>query len=353
MIRSDHWKFSRQVLPGVFSVTLPLPGEKPGPVNAYLFKGKDNITLLDTGTSKGFEILKSALAEHGLTCDDIDRIVLTHSHIDHYGAVKKILRASSSFIDVAGNFARTVSIATGLGVSRKTMGDFLSLMGVPPLVRNSMRVLSSAFALLGEKCRVTSFIKEGQTITMGDYDCRVIETPGHTTDSICLYVEQDNVLFSGDHILPHITPNAFVMLEEGRPLPTRLSQKEFYESVDKVNRLAPCLVFPAHGRPMEDLAAVTRMYAENFSQRENLILGIITGGESVVYRIARKLFPRLNTARLPLEIFLAVSEVYTHIQMLEFRGIVATRVEGDRLIISPATDAGQAPAMVGEKRPLL
>lgn len=327
MSRSNGWKLSREVMPGVFSITLPLPGEKPGPVNVYLFKGRRTITLLDAGTSKAFGVLKKALAEHGLTVDDIDRIVLTHSHIDHYGAVKKILRTSASPIDVAGNFVRTTSIATGLGVSRTTMGDFLSLMGVPPVVRNSMRILSTAFALLGEKCRVTTFLKEGQVIPMGDYDCRVIETPGHTVDSICLYAERENVLFSGDHILPHITPNAFVMLEEGRPLPERLSQKEFYDSVDKINRLAPRTVFPAHGRPIDNLAGVTRMYADNFRQREGLILNLVASGEAVVYKIARKLFPRLNTARLPLEIFLAVSEVYTHVQMLEFKGAVTTRVE--------------------------
>lgn len=335
MDEKDNFNFSVRVMPGVFRVTLPLPGEKPGPVNVYLFIGRDNTTLLDSGTSKGFGILKNALAEHGLTFDDIDRIVLTHSHIDHYGAVKKILRAAASPVDVAGNFVRTTSIATGLGVSRATMNEFLSLMGVPAMVRNSMRVLSSAFALLGEKCRVTTRISEGRVLSMGDYACRVIETPGHTVDSICLYAEKENVLFSGDHILPHITPNAFVMLEEDRPLPKRMSQKEFYESVDKINRLAPRTVFPAHGRPIENLAEVTAMYKENFSQRENLIMGIIAEGESVVYKIARKLFTNLNTARLPLEIFLAVSEVYTHVQMLEYKQMVGTHLENGLLIITP------------------
>lgn len=350
MPQGDGWKLSREVMPGVFRVTLPLPGEKPGPVNVYLFKGSRNITLLDAGTSKGVGVLKSALAELGLTFDDIDRIVLTHSHIDHYGAVRKILRASSSPIDVAGNFVRTVSIATGLGVSRKTMGDFLSLMGVPAVIRNSMRVLSAAFALLGEKCRVTSFLKEGQVISLGDYDGRVIETPGHTVDSICLYAERENVLFSGDHILPHITPNAFVMLEEGKPLPERLSQKEFYDSLDKINRLAPRMVFPAHGRPIDNLAEVTRMYADNFRQREGLILDIVRSGESLVYKIARRLFPNLNTARLPLEIFLAVSEVYTHLQMLEYSQRVRTRLENGLLIVSPA-EPGQGRVITGEKFP--
>ena len=335
MIQKNQLRFSTRVMSGVYRVILPLPGEKPGPVNAYLFIGRNNVTLLDSGTSKGFGLLQQALAEHGLSFDDIDRIVLTHSHIDHYGAVRKILRAAVSPVDVAGNFEKTASIATGLGVSRETMSRFLTVMGVPFVVRNSMRVLSSAFALLGEKCRVTTRISEGEVIPLGDYACRVIETPGHTVDSICLHAERENVLFSGDHILPHITPNAFVMLEEGRPLPSRMSQKEFYASIDRINQVAPRLVFPAHGSPIEKLTEVTDMYRKNFQQREELIMGIIRQGESVVYKIARRLFTSLNTARLPLEIFLAVSEVYTHVQVLEDKQRIKTRLEKDRLIISP------------------
>ncbi len=329
-------KRSREVLPNVYCITLPLPGAKPGPVNVYLFQGKDTLTLLDAGTAKTFKMLTRALAEHGLTCNDIDRIVITHSHIDHYGAVKKILRASPSFTDVAGNFVKTKSIATGLGVSKKTLNDFLCLMGVPWIVRNSMRGLSTIFTMLGEKCRVTTFLREGDEIFLGDYACRVIETPGHTVDSICLWAEAEKVLFSGDHILPHITPNAFVMLEEGHPLPQRKSQQEFYSSVEKINRLQPRMVFPAHGHPIDNLTEITRMYTDNFRQREALIIDIVAAGETVVYRMARKLFPNLNTARLPLEIFLAVSEVYTHLQMLESRHRVTIYPENGILKVRPA-----------------
>ncbi|MFZ5563954.1 MAG: MBL fold metallo-hydrolase [Thermodesulfobacteriota bacterium] len=318
---------SRRVADGIFSIRLPLPGDKPGPVNVYLFVGGKNITLLDTGTSKAFDVLEAALAEHGLCCGDIDRIVLTHSHIDHYGSVQKILRRAGRPVEIAGNFRQPVSIATGIGVSRQTMGDFLALMGVPLAVRHLMRVLSVVFSAMGESCEVTTRIGENDRVAMGDYECRVIETPGHTRDSICLYHEPAGMLFSGDHVLPHITPNAFVMLKDGEPLPRRLSQKEFYGSIEKVRGLSPAVVFPAHGRPITDLEAVVRMYLESYRERDRLILSILEkGGAQSVYTVARRLFPNLRLARLPLEIFLAVSEVYTHVQLLEERGLVKTGV---------------------------
>ncbi|MFW6236793.1 MAG: MBL fold metallo-hydrolase [Desulfosudaceae bacterium] len=324
---------SRQMAAGIHRITLPLPGNKPGPVNVYLFIGTDHIALLDAGTARGFDTLCRALAELGLACEDIDRILLTHSHIDHYGAVKKILRASRSPIEVAGNFEKTASIATGLGVSRRTMGDFLALMGVPPLVRTAMRTLSSAFSLLGEKCRVSHRVGEGAEVRMGDYRLRVLETPGHTIDSICLFDDRTGMLFSGDHVLPHITPNAFVMLEEGRPLPSRLSQQEFYDSLEKVSRLNPRIIYPAHGQPITDFPSIRDMYVDNFTERENRILEILGDAEMSVYALARRLFPNLNTARLPLEIFLAVSEVYTHVQVLEDKGQVQIGTGGGGLVI--------------------
>ncbi|MDY6831890.1 MAG: MBL fold metallo-hydrolase [Thermodesulfobacteriota bacterium] len=325
---------SRKIANGIFSIRLPLTGDKPGPVNVYLFAGKNNVTLLDTGTAGAFGVLQKALAEHGMGCGDIDRIVLTHSHIDHYGSVQKILRAACRPVDIAGNFTQPVSIATGIGVSRQTMGAFLALMGVPLAVRHLMRVLSVVFSSMGESCEVTTRIQEPDSVEMGDYTFRVIETPGHTRDSICLYHGATGMLFSGDHVLPHITPNAFVMLRENEPLPRRLSQKEFYGSIEKVRALSPTVVYPAHGRAITDLEAVVRMYTTSYRNRNRLILAILEKGEQSIYQVARRLFPNLRTARLPLEIFLAVSEVYTHVQVLEEQGLVKTGPAGGVLMVS-------------------
>lgn len=52
---------------------MPLPGKKPGPVNAYLFTGS-NVTLLDTGALKAFPVLVQSLDSLGMTCADIEQI---------------------------------------------------------------------------------------------------------------------------------------------------------------------------------------------------------------------------------------------------------------------------------------
>ena len=215
---------------GIYRIIHPLAGKKPGPVNAYLFTGT-TVTLLDTGTLKSFPVLQRTLGELGMTCADIDQIVLTHGHIDHYGAAKKVIAAAGG--------------------------------------------------------------------------------------SISLYIEKEGILFRGDHILGHITPNAFVMLESDFVLPRRMSQVEFYDSLRKIEELAPRIVYPAHGEPIEDEGKTIGMFREQFLLRQNSILSMLAGEESTVYDIGRKLFPDIRGKRLPLEIFLMVSEVYTHLQVLE------------------------------------
>jgi len=84
---------------GIYRIIHPLAGKKPGPVNAYLFTGT-TVTLLDTGTLKSFPVLQRTLGELGMTCADIDQIVLTHGHIDHYGAAKKVIAAAGGSISL-------------------------------------------------------------------------------------------------------------------------------------------------------------------------------------------------------------------------------------------------------------
>ncbi len=311
----------REIHPGIHRIILPLAGKKPGPVNAYLFNGTA-VTLLDTGTLKSAPVLEQALAGLGVGFPDIDQIVLTHGHIDHYGAARKIISAAGSDISVLAHEEDRTLVEHGLEVPRMQFIRYYRLMGVPMIFQFSLQLLRWFFSSMAEPCSISRFISGGDTILMGDYEATVIETPGHTRGSISLYLEKEGILFPGDHILGHITPNAFVMLETDFVLPRRMSQVEFYDSLRKIEEIGPRVVYPAHGEPIEDVRKTIAMFREQFLQRQNNILSIVSAGEFTVYEIGRKLFPDIRGKRLPLEVFLAVSEVYTHLQVLEKEKIV-------------------------------
>jgi glyoxylase-like metal-dependent hydrolase (beta-lactamase superfamily II) len=318
-----RYKLSREILPDIYSITLPLPGKRPGPVNVYLFKG-GTVTLIDTGMVQTAGLLEKALGEHDLRFSDIDRIIATHGHPDHYGAAKKIVRAGRA--KVAAHPEDIAAVENGMDVSRKRYKIFLKLMGVPQSVGILLRLLFVFFSQMAENCAVDMVINDGDEIDIGRYRAKIIGTPGHTKGSICVFLEKEKVLFCGDTIIEHITPNAFLMLDEKEKLPVRLSQNEFYESLVKIKNLLPSMIYSAHGKAVSDLDQMIDGYKKAFAERQEKVLSLVRSGEKNVYRIARLLFPEIGGIPLPLEIFLSISEVYTNIQVLRKNGKVSFNI---------------------------
>lgn len=311
-----------------------MPGKSPGPVNTYLFRGRYNITLLDSGTIFTGRLLRKGLAHLGLRIEDVDRIVLTHGHVDHFGGLKAI---RSKFLKTASIYAHKEdieAIESGAEASPSAYRHFLTFTGAPIGLRMGVSTTFAMFKFFSGGCRVDYALQDDDTISMGDYEARIVATPGHTRGSVCVYLEEDGVLFSGDHILGHITPNALVMLEENRTLPKRLSQREYFDSLDRIAALDPKVVHPAHGDTIEKFRDVQQLYQNNYSQRKKTILTTIRAHpEKSIYQLARKLFPQVNANWSHMDLFLAISEIYTHIQVLEAEGYVKTQINNKRIYV--------------------
>ena len=321
----------KEIHPGIFRIRLPLPGKKPGPVNAYLFKG-ETITLVDTGTPLSIKQLKQGLAQTGVRFQDIDQIILTHGHIDHYSGTRLILRKKKAKARVFAHKADVSEIETGADAPLKAYHRFLFRAGIPLMTRLMIIIMFRWYQFLSLTCRVDTYIKNNDTIKLGNYEGRIIETPGHTRGSVCIHLETENILFSGDHILSHITPIALPMIDSQNWLPIRKSQDEFYQSLQTIEKINPKVIFPAHGPAVTDFNETLAMYKDCFKKRQNNLMLLIETTESrTLYQTALQLFPNLDRKRLLLEIFLAISEVYTHIQILEKEGRVVTTIKNGKL----------------------
>ncbi|MBT3310890.1 MAG: MBL fold metallo-hydrolase [Desulfobacterales bacterium] len=311
------FNFSQEVHPDIFRITLPLYGEKPGPVNSYLFIG-DTITLLDVGSAFSTKQLKRALSEHNIKFSDIDQIILSHGHPDHYGAARKIVKKSSGNTDIAIHYDDVIWITIGSDVPAKQYAEFYKLTAIPFSLRLLMRIIDKIYAIIVRPLKADLILNDGDEIILGKYQGKVISTPGHSKGSICIHIKEDNILFSGDTILGHITPNPFVMLEERKESPMRSSQKEYYDSLLKIEALSPDVVYPAHGKRITDLKTLLENYRETYSKRQARILKLISGKEQNIYQIAQKLFPKIKgIIKMLIEVYPMMSEVYTHIQVLQ------------------------------------
>jgi glyoxylase-like metal-dependent hydrolase (beta-lactamase superfamily II) len=88
---------------GIFRISLPIPFRQAGgPVNAYIIEEEDGLLLFDPGL--GTEQSKAALAEGfaqtGHRFDEVNRIVLSHGHIDHFGAASWVLHQTGREIPI-------------------------------------------------------------------------------------------------------------------------------------------------------------------------------------------------------------------------------------------------------------
>lgn len=318
--------------PGIYRITLDLFGNKPGPVNTYLFRGRESVTLLDTGTHLTTGDLSAALSRIGLGFGDIDQVVLSHGHVDHYGAALEITRHGRA--KVLAHTDDIPAVERGADAPMEAYRHYMKLTGTPKFMRLGMVPMFMWLRRLSRSCPVDQALHQDDTLVLGDYTGRIIETPGHTRGSVCVYLEDKRILFSGDHILEHITPNALPMFDQNTPFPKRSSQKEFYASLEKIKALEPRLIHPAHGIDMKNFKAVHTIYKDCFAERQGQILDTIRKHPGrTFYTLARAHFPHLNRTRFFLDLYLAVSEIFTHVHVLVEQGDVRVSTVNNTLYV--------------------
>ncbi|MDD4245507.1 MAG: MBL fold metallo-hydrolase [Candidatus Methanomethylophilaceae archaeon] len=141
--------------------------------NIYFVDGGRKTLLVDTGTGFSPEPSIDSVRKL-LNGRKLDYLVLTHRHFDHVGGMARIIKEFSPGRVMAGE--------RDAGPLRE--GDSEATMG-------------TAFGGRIERTAVEG-LKEGDVIDLGGRILKVIETPGHTVGSICLYDEEGKALFTGD-----------------------------------------------------------------------------------------------------------------------------------------------------------
>ena len=139
----------------------------------------ETLTLVDSGLPWDVRRIFSYVRSIGRDPDELDTIIMTHSHPDHAGGALAIKRRTRAKIVAHANDTRRHA---GRGVSLSYMGVFTSLRLPLPFL---------------EYTPVSELATDGQVLPMLG-GIRVIHTPGHTPGSLCFFLEQRGILFSGD-----------------------------------------------------------------------------------------------------------------------------------------------------------
>jgi ribonuclease/clavin/mitogillin len=155
-----------------------------------------------------------------------------------------------------------------------------------------------------------STFSNGQVIELdGGVRLRVLFTPGHSTDSVCYYLEEEGVLFSGDTLL-------------GSSTTTVHDLASYRRSLDLLAGLPNLKVIcPGHGKLIWDPRERIQMYINHRNMREQQILGVLQeGGPRTSWEIMLRLYPEIDR-RLRRA---AENNVRAHLLQLEQEGLVTS-----------------------------
>jgi glyoxylase-like metal-dependent hydrolase (beta-lactamase superfamily II) len=139
--------------------------------------------------------------------------------------------------------------------------------------------------LKGRIPREVDQLRDGQTIRLGKgVNVQVMATPGHSVDSLCYYIEEEGVLFTGDTLLGSST--------------TTVSDLGAYRrSLERLLKLPNLKVIcPGHGKIVKDPRKRLKQYVEHRNMRERQILDTLReGGQLSSWDIMLKMYPDIDT----------------------------------------------------------
>ena len=301
-------------------ITLPTPFPV-GPVHVYLLYGQP-LTLVDTGpnTPQAWAALRVGLMERGVALSDIERVIITHSHADHYGLVGPIVEASHAEV-WAHPLAHPLieAWADYLAPRQSFILDVLLAAGVPHDQARPTARLYGALSNYTTWAPVMHHLTDDAVLEMAGTQWRVCHCPGHATDLICFFQPDAGLLLGNDHLLGHISSNAILSPPGLGDVQRRQPLVEYWDSLARVAAMPVQTVLPGHGDVVSDPLRLIEERRTLYQRRLKRLHSELQAGPRTAWQLAQALFHSLDTA----DTFLAVSEVIGHLDVLQNDGVVS------------------------------
>jgi glyoxylase-like metal-dependent hydrolase (beta-lactamase superfamily II) len=310
-------------------VPVPFPVE---PLNVYFIE-EPVPTLIDT-PPKGrsfLKLLEERLDALGYRIADIRRIILTHPHFDHYGLARDIVARSGAEVCAPAGTDLCFR-ADSIEEDEKFQQDLLLKADAPEQWIEYVKHKFGGWARrYGCDIIPSQYLKHGCTVEIGPDAWVVTSAPGHTPWCILIHDPDSHVAFTGDFLLQNISSNPIVQRPSVIPKGYG-SLKALISSLKKARNMGLQLVLPGHGELIEDPNTRIDLLIQFIEERKALVYDIVSSGPQTLFRMVKKLFPRLRRY----ELFLAVSELIGHLEVLEEEGRVIWEETDNRIIVSKA-----------------
>lgn len=336
-----------RVAEDVFRIPLPLPQDGLRAVNVYVLADDGGLTLIDSGWDipEARDRLRWGIERIGSAMTDIRSVVVTHFHRDHYELALGIRREFGAHVALGAGERPAVELMVHDQV--KPLGpqaDYLAVLGA--------RALGDRVVERGIRDGLGALLHEAPDSWIGDRQqmgtrrsLLALATPGHTRGHVVFHDEKASLLFTGDHVLPDITPSiGFEAILSENPL------GDFMASLKLIRSRPDAALLPAHGpvtdsvhRRVEELLA---HHERRLDQTEAALLEGARTGLEVATRLKWRKSERPFAELDDFDQMLAVSETGAHAQLLVALGRADAEMHAGTIHYSPRRGDSPVPAEV-------
>ncbi len=285
---------------------------QPYPPNVFAVVGDGEAALVDAGFPDEESYAARSEFIASLAPAKVRYVILTHHHYDHSSGAPRLLELTG---------AEAVMHRLEAPLLKKAAAEELpSDMEVPPDQAEARKRVQE---FRDEAARVEPAVlaEDGDVLNVGGLRLRLVHAPGHTAGHLCVYLEDEGVLFAGDNVLGMGTTVV--------PPPPHGDMGQYVASLRKMQSLNASLMMCGHGPPVKEPNRKLQELIDHRHQREEQIVALVREGRDTVKKLVRGIYPELDK-RL---VSMATSQVLSHLAKLEAEGRVATRQEGGETLV--------------------
>lgn len=292
---------------GVVRVTHPLPWALDH-VHCYAITAAEGWTIVDCGlgTRGTVERWRAALAELG---GAVRRVVVTHYHPDHLGAAAALAELTGAEVVQGARDAELAEGAWGESADPAAFAAYLRAHGMPEELAAAS--VSEEVRMPVQPVQASVLLEEGDRLEAGE-TFEVLLLPGHADGHIVLLGLETGRLLGGDVLLAEITPNV------GRWEDTAFDPLGRYlETLARLERLAPTVVYPGHGPVITDAPRRAREIVRHHDERLAVTHEALERGAVTAYEVACAIWPGEHGLH---EQRFALVESISHLERLSVEG---------------------------------
>ncbi len=310
-----------EVIDRIFKIAGPTPFPV-GRVNAYVIAG-DPVILIDCGpnSDKSLEELLYGFELAGIDLASLNQILLTHGHIDHTGLVSAVCDE----VEKGGGTRPSVwlhkndhhRVIDHEKYIRSRVRSYIEIVergGTPQEILDNMPYdsLVRRFMGFGQSIPHVRALEDGQVFDSAVGPLTCIWAPGHTLGSVCFIAEEQQALFSGDHLLSDISSNPSLDFDRS----SDIMMLRYLDSLSAFERYGDYLALPGHRAAITNTRSrISELRADIFHKLERME-ELLSDSCQTLYQLSRGIYGQYGID----QIVLALAETMDLVRVLEGNG---------------------------------